>query len=84
MGVNALRRMLQQQYGWTVSENGIKKVCWCSVLCFCMSCPSVAPAVCESQGPLMQVLKVLRPVAGGGAGTKAAGSSSSAAAAVPP
>jgi hypothetical protein len=25
-GVNALRRMLQQQHGWTVSDNGIKKV----------------------------------------------------------
>jgi hypothetical protein len=26
LGVNALRRMLQQQHGWTVSDNGIKKV----------------------------------------------------------
>jgi len=88
-GVNALRRMLQQQHGWTVSENGIKKVRWCninpcSVVCFYMSCPSVAPTLCESQAPLMQVLKVLRPVAGGGTGNKAVGCSSSAAAAASP
>jgi hypothetical protein len=79
LGVGALKRMLLQQRGWTVSENGIKKVRWCCErwCCDVLHLPllHVAPAfvayVCSSS--MIQALKVLRPVAAGSATANGSG-----------
>ena len=75
--MGALKRTLQQQRGWTVSENGIKKVRWdCHALhlpppLLLHAAPAFVAYFCSSS--MLQALKVLRPVAAGSASANGSG-----------